>query len=228
MDYTLKPGLVWLIRPMDTHSFRAEKEGSLRFINVAFRSNVWFDFLEFVDLEKQRERWDNSDTSLVTQLLGQDFVQAENVFHQAVQEALTDSSRLFLAYFWSRLVKWFEQILERRPEHPRKWLAEMVVALEEPAILRLGLSAQIKQLKLSSAHVSRIFKSNFGQTPIEYIIQKRLQLAARTLSRTDDKIIDVAFDCGFENLSYFYRRFKMQYGSTPVAYRKRSRRDIAP
>ena len=213
---------------MDTHSFRAEKEGSLRFINVAFRSNVWFDFLEFVDLEKQRERWDNSDTSLVTQLLGQDFVQAENVFHQAVQEALTDSSRLFLAYFWSRLVKWFEQILERRPEHPPKWLAEMVVALEEPAILRLGLSAQIKQLKLSSAHVSRIFKSNFGQTPIEYIIQKRLQLAARTLSRTDDKIIDVAFDCGFENLSYFYRRFKMQYGSTPVAYRKRSRRDIAP
>ena len=81
----------------------------------------------------------------MTQLLGQDFVQAENVFHQAVQEALTDSSRLFLAYFWSRLVKWFEQILERRPEHPRKWLAEMVVALEEPAILRLGLSAQIKQ-----------------------------------------------------------------------------------
>jgi len=213
---------------MDTHSFRAEKEGSLRFINVAFRSNVWFGFLEFVDLEKQRERWDNSDTSLVTQLLGQDFVKAENVFHQAVQEALTDSSRLFLAYFWSRLVKWFEQILERRPEHPVKWLAEMVVALEEPAILRLGLSAQIKQLNLSSAHVSRIFKSNFGQTPIEYIIQKRLQLAARTLSRTDDKITDVAFDCGFENLFYFYRCFKMQYGSTPVAYRKCSRRGIAP
>ena len=91
-------------------------------------------------------------------------------------------------------MKWFEQILERRPEHPVKWLAEMVVALEEPAILRLGLSAQIKQLKWSSAHVSRIFKSNFGQTPIEYIIQKRLQLAARTLSRTDDKIVDVAFD----------------------------------
>ena len=49
-----------------------------------------------------------------------------------------------------------------------------------------------------------------------------------TLSRTDDKIIDVAFDCGFKNLPYCYRRFKMQYGSTPVAYRKRSRRDIAP
>jgi AraC-like DNA-binding protein len=41
-------------------------------------------------------------------------------------------------------------------------------------------------------------------------------------------ISGVALDCGFENLSSFYRLFRRQYGLTPRAYRTNAYRSIAP
>jgi AraC family transcriptional regulator, dual regulator of chb operon len=61
---------------------------------------------------------------------------------------------------------------------------------------------------ISAAHVSRTFKSLVGQTPTGHINQRRLDQASMLLNKTKAEIVDIALDCGFENLSCFYRRFK--------------------
>jgi AraC-like DNA-binding protein len=40
------------------------------------------------------------------------------------------------------------------------------------------------------------------------------------LLSTNKSIMDVAFDCGFNNVSYFIKVFKQLKGSTPLSYRK--------
>lgn len=76
----------------------------------------------------------------------------------------------------------------------------------------------------SCSHFMKIFKHMTGQSFTEYLINYRLNAAANALSLTSDRIIDIAFNCGFENLSYFSRAFLRKYGVTPTEYR----RNVAP
>ena len=48
----------------------------------------------------------------------------------------------------------------------------------------------------------------------------RLNAAAEALHATDDTILNIAGQCGFENLSYFNRAFKAHFGMTPREYRR--------
>jgi AraC-like DNA-binding protein len=47
------------------------------------------------------------------------------------------------------------------------------------------------------------------------------------LTTTSRSISDIADDCGFENLSYFYRRFGREFGESPMKHRMQARRRTA-
>ena len=71
----------------------------------------------------------------------------------------------------------------------------------------------------SSSHFMRWFKQMTGGSFISYVNDRRLTSAAERLRRSDDKIVTIAEDAGFENLSNFNRQFKARYGMTPREYR---------
>lgn len=66
----------------------------------------------------------------------------------------------------------------------------------------------------------RIFKQETGQTFVGYLSDYRLSEAESLLRRTNESVTTVARGCGFDNLSYFTRRFRAKYGMPPSAYRK--------
>lgn len=72
----------------------------------------------------------------------------------------------------------------------------------------------------SSSHFMKFFKNVMGISFIDYLNDYRLSMAARMLIASDDKIIEIASCCGYDNLSYFNRVFKKKYGTTPSSYRK--------
>jgi AraC-like DNA-binding protein len=49
----------------------------------------------------------------------------------------------------------------------------------------------------------------------------RLRKAAELLARGKGRVSDIAFDCGFNDLSYFNRCFRRRFGLTPTAARGR-------
>lgn len=75
----------------------------------------------------------------------------------------------------------------------------------------------------SESYFMKLFKEFTGMSFNAYLVDYRLELAAKRLSETEGKVIDVAADCGFHNHSYFTRAFRKKYGKTPAAYRKASR-----
>lgn len=76
--------------------------------------------------------------------------------------------------------------------------------------------------------MARTLKAACGLTPTAWINRQRLTRAAALLATTSLPIVDISLDCGFENLSYFYRRFGQQYGQAPRACRLLARRRILP
>ena len=73
---------------------------------------------------------------------------------------------------------------------------------------------------LSPARFSAVFKQALGVSPMEYLIKVRLSNAVRLLESSDRKIVDVAYECGFHNLSNFNRLFKCNVGVSPSHVRK--------
>ncbi|MEZ0389450.1 MAG: AraC family transcriptional regulator [Verrucomicrobium sp.] len=74
---------------------------------------------------------------------------------------------------------------------------------------------------LSPGAFSRFFHSRTGRTFPAYLNELRLGRAARLLSTTDQRVVDVASDCGFRNLAHFNRLFLKWKGVTPSEFRKR-------
>jgi len=73
---------------------------------------------------------------------------------------------------------------------------------------------------MSKATFFRVFKREFGLTPVEYIVRERLAEAKRLLRQPLTTVADVCMRAGFNNLSYFQALFKKHEGMTPGAYKK--------
>ena len=72
----------------------------------------------------------------------------------------------------------------------------------------------------SESHFMKLFKELTGMSFTAYLINYRLELSAKQLIETDQKIIDIATNCGFNNHSYFTRAFLKKYNLTPAKYRR--------
>ena len=71
----------------------------------------------------------------------------------------------------------------------------------------------------NSQYLCRFFKDIAGVSPIQYLLNYRIQKACILLETTNNPVLDIALDCGFENVSYFIRKFKEIMCCTPKAYR---------
>ncbi len=74
--------------------------------------------------------------------------------------------------------------------------------------------------EFSESHFMRYFKETMGTSFIDYLKDYRLTMAARLLLVSESSILSISEEVGFDNLSYFNRAFKTQYGMTPSQYRK--------
>jgi AraC family transcriptional regulator len=78
-------------------------------------------------------------------------------------------------------------------------------------------------IQRSEAHFSRSFKRTFGVSPHAFVIQRRLEMAARYMLETDTGLSDVALECGFTDQAHLCKHFRQSTGETPAAWRRARR-----
>jgi AraC family transcriptional regulator len=92
-----------------------------------------------------------------------------------------------------------------------------------------NLDQQVTLLQLAEVacfspfHYHRVFQTMVGDSVMNYVRKRRLTSAAVRLFYTDEKVIDIAFDVGFQYQESFNRAFKNFYGVTPKQYREAKR-----
>ena len=73
---------------------------------------------------------------------------------------------------------------------------------------------------LSERHFIRTFKTCYNTTPVNYINQLRINHAKDLLLKSDIKVKEIAFRCGFTDQNYFSRKFKELVGASPRLYKE--------
>ena len=85
---------------------------------------------------------------------------------------------------------------------------------------QFSLDDLAQQYHVSKFHFSRAFNHHIGMSFREYITYVRLRHAKEFLKHTNHPISQVAYDCGFDDVSYFVRIFRKKENCTPLHYRK--------
>lgn len=73
---------------------------------------------------------------------------------------------------------------------------------------------------LSPSHFTRIFKSEIGCSPTDYIMKTRLDMAKRMLRIGNKPVTTIALECGFNSSSYFSHCFLRAFNTSPSQFKK--------
>lgn len=77
-----------------------------------------------------------------------------------------------------------------------------------------------KKTGMSEAYFRRLFKSEYGKCPVQYLISLKISHAKNLLIYQKYDISQVAAMSGFSDIYYFSRRFKKETGMTPTEYKR--------
>lgn len=88
---------------------------------------------------------------------------------------------------------------------------------------QITLSELCRQFGRSRSYISHMFKSKSGMNLKTYCNNLKLEDAKNLLSKTEIPITEIAFDVGFNDVSYFIQLFKNKFSITPLKYRKMHR-----
>lgn len=86
---------------------------------------------------------------------------------------------------------------------------------------QIGVDDVAKACGLSKQYLQRVFKREKDTSVISYIVKYRIQQACRYLLNTDYSVAKVAQLVGFNDLKYFYIKFKKIVGETPIQYKEK-------
>jgi len=79
-------------------------------------------------------------------------------------------------------------------------------------------------IAVSPDYFTKMFKDSIGKTPIDYINAMRINDSLRLLSMTDTPVNEIAEQLGFSNTNYFHKIFKAYMDTSPLAYRKSTKK----
>jgi AraC family transcriptional regulator len=104
------------------------------------------------------------------------------------------------------------------------WRVKRVTAFVEANI---GSNIRVRELArmvwLSTSHFCRAFKQTFGETPLRYVMRRRMRHAQSVMLCSRDSLAKIAVDCGMADQAHFSRVFRRIVGVNPGAWRSRVR-----
>ncbi|TDO82836.1 AraC-like DNA-binding protein [Flavobacterium chryseum] len=119
----------------------------------------------------------------------------------------SESVQLILSQLFSPTTYTFKQIIEAN------------------LFSQLTIEELAQQNNLSVSSFKREFAKIYHDTPANYIKAKKLEKAAELLQVSNQRITEIAFDCGFNDLANFTKSFTSKYSVSPTNYRQKSDND---
>lgn len=131
------------------------------------------------------------------------------------RETLLKASFITLVVMLSRLYS-FGSITEKTDIIN---IARSVSYIESHYTENISIDVLAELSHYSPRHFTRIFNDTYHTTPLNYILELRINHACSLLKGSPLPITNIAVQCGFNDINYFSRTFKKRIGLTPKQFR---------
>ena len=128
----------------------------------------------------------------------------------------------------SRLYNFFAQMKRqyKRTNIKSVYVEQAIDYIYENYNKNITIGDMANHLNIDRTYLYRLFKRECNVSPQKYLLNFRLRVAVNKLENTQKSIMEIAEECGFNNVSLFCHQFKKVYSDTPLNYRKYPRSDI--
>ncbi len=228
--HTVKEKDIIFIRPGQIHSIMALGTEKMEYENIIFQKSLLYS--------------DYQERSIYEQFhfyfqLEYDFpwhIDTSYNYHDALwncicnmDELSAKRNRYFEIAIKSNLLQLFYIFLSNQNEvipavHQKslKKVKQLISYIEENYTEPLTVHSAASYIGFSDSHFMKFFRHHMHSTFTNYLNNYRITIASRLLLGTEDSILEIAEKVGFNNLSYFNRLFKSQFGMSPRDYRKKT------
>lgn len=223
----MRKGDIYFVRPEDEHCFQRGNCKKAQFVNMAFSGNIFQKAEAVMNLYFDTKQ-NGSTVEIHLPRRMELAIQAKMTFLAREKTSLTLMVRqdLVVSILLDCLLLLYSQ--QAYEESVPEWLEQACLRMRQNQNYLDGLEKFIEIAGKSQEHLTRCMKKYYHVTPTEYINQIRLEQTTILLETTDDSILDIMLECGFNNVSHFNQLFKKNYGLTPSRYRALNHSVINP
>lgn len=130
-------------------------------------------------------------------------------------------TRNLLSEIWLLLLEELKNTqLKSMPAKNQDRILTMMAYIQENYARKITLQEVADASAVSTRECLRCFQTSIRQSPMEYLVDYRIQMAAGLLETTDLSVTEIAMRTGWGSNSYFTKMFHRIRGKTPNAYRK--------
>ncbi|MBC9913781.1 GlxA family transcriptional regulator [Chitinophaga varians] len=112
-------------------------------------------------------------------------------------------------------------IFRLQHDHTDSMISKAQQHIEKNYAEAISIEALAVQHNMSIRHFIRRFEQATGNTPLAYLQRVRIEAAKKMLETSQDGVEQIAFHCGYEDMSFFRKIFKRHVAMTPKAYKEK-------
>lgn len=196
------------------------KEEVLREVTQFFDMMVKEDGLDAKVLERFRQDF----MQMVFFVLNLKGIQSHKLFSDATSMQLMENATRSV----TEMMAWVNHMVVKSLDHSDK--VEEVNSVVEKVKQYIAVNLDKVELSredianhvyLNPAYLSRLFKKETGQSLTEYLLEQRIELAKKLLTKTNMTVSEVASSVGYHNFSHFTKMFKKHTALNPKEYRQK-------
>ncbi len=219
-ERNLYPGDLLFIRDFDIHDYASINGEYFEFINLAFSKETFKLMSDYLGEGFSFEGLLHSPTPPKAVLNKREkeklFFKMTDTPQKSDKSTVKLKYRILLADIFTTYFLNFQDFESDIPA----WLEITVEKMKSPPNFIEGVTKMYEISGKSREHLSRSLKKFYGISPTDFINDLRLEYCANLLIASNLNVTDIAFECGFENISWFYKAFLRKFGVTPFKYRK--------
>lgn len=228
----LIPGHLYIIPAFTLHSYECDSRFEHYYLHIVEDYQSGSSVLESWTFPTEIQA-DSTDRDLIKRLCemnpamrlpesdptsyDNEFILMQNIIRNK-QRNFSDrvESRGILYLLLSRFLR-FGEIKEEADDNR---IQQVLIYIRQHIYEKLNVEVLVDLSCLSEDHFIRLFKRATGNTPLQYINMKKMELAQLLLITNNIPIKDIAYQLSYDDYSYFIRLFKKIVGLTPKKYRE--------
>lgn len=226
-DLVLSRGALVFIRKEDAHYYYPSENSNTSFINIAFTEEIINNLFSYLSPGF------HSSELLAAKLPPTVYISEADIkwLLQKIEElnsisrndnaTLSYKLRILLFKIFTRFFQDFKA--SASADDMPDWFYELDLQMHRLENFRCSPEHMIELSRKSRTHLGRVIKKYYGTTIPQYIYDIRLNYLANSLITTDRTVINLCFECGFDNISWAYELFKAKFGTTPHNFRKQNK-----